>query len=257
MIWSELFLVKNQNIQEWLPKLQAHRGFWIHGAAQNSLAAIKQAYQVGYKMCEFDVRMTADGVVVLFHDDRYQNRVIDRTSYQELNTLIATTTLEELFAWVSLIENFALNIEIKSSHIIRFSLEKKVCELIKKYQLERKVIISSFNPMSLFKFRWYCPQIYRALLLTFEKKSDTDFFLRSGILFFISRPHMLNLRYLDYSDYFRFLAKKIPIILWTVNNLTTYHRVKDEIHGVISDTITPQDWFKNYPAGLLKDLEKH
>ncbi len=47
----------------------AHRGLWSAGeAAENSLAAIARACQAAYGV-EFDVRLSADGEAVVFHDE--------------------------------------------------------------------------------------------------------------------------------------------------------------------------------------------
>ena len=47
----------------------AHRGLWSPGeASENSLAAIGRACEMGYGS-EFDVRLSSDGVPVVFHDE--------------------------------------------------------------------------------------------------------------------------------------------------------------------------------------------
>jgi glycerophosphoryl diester phosphodiesterase len=47
----------------------AHRGLWSPGeAAENSLAAIERATGMGYGS-EFDVRLSSDGEVMVFHDE--------------------------------------------------------------------------------------------------------------------------------------------------------------------------------------------
>lgn len=51
-----------------LPEWQAHRGYWKEGAPQNTLESLKAARAAGAPMAEFDVRVTKDRVVVLFHD---------------------------------------------------------------------------------------------------------------------------------------------------------------------------------------------
>lgn len=52
----------------------AHRGCW-HDAPENSIAAILACIELGVPVLELDVRQTADGVLVLLHDD-----TIDRTT---------------------------------------------------------------------------------------------------------------------------------------------------------------------------------
>lgn len=48
----------------------AHRGYWkTEGSAQNSLSSLRNTYNIGVYGSEFDVHITRDGEVVVFHDD--------------------------------------------------------------------------------------------------------------------------------------------------------------------------------------------
>ena len=49
----------------------AHRGFWNceeAGYAKNSVAALRCAQEAGFWGSEFDVNMTSDGVLLVYHD---------------------------------------------------------------------------------------------------------------------------------------------------------------------------------------------
>jgi glycerophosphoryl diester phosphodiesterase len=56
------------------PKLCAHRGAGKL-APENTLAAFRLGYDHGYRMAEFDVKLSADGVAFLLHDE-----TLDRTT---------------------------------------------------------------------------------------------------------------------------------------------------------------------------------
>jgi glycerophosphoryl diester phosphodiesterase len=56
------------------PRLCAHRGAGKL-APENTLAAFRVGYAHGYRMAEFDVKLSADGVAFLLHDD-----TLDRTT---------------------------------------------------------------------------------------------------------------------------------------------------------------------------------
>ena len=56
------------------PKFCAHRGAGKL-APENTLAAFRLGYEHGYRMAEFDVKLSADGVAFLLHDD-----TLDRTT---------------------------------------------------------------------------------------------------------------------------------------------------------------------------------
>jgi glycerophosphoryl diester phosphodiesterase len=242
MIWKE-----DDKIWGWLPRLQCHRGYWVGGLQQNSIESIKAACEKGYGMTEFDVRLTADGEVVLFHDAMTDGRPVSEMTYKELNEKRTVHRLEELFDWFKTAGNFKLNIEIKNDKVFNYKLEAGVCDLISRFGLEDRVLVSSFNPVSLAKVRLLCPKVYRALLLTFEHEPGNTLLVMSTSGNFLCDPHALHLRQEDFEKHknaFRTLAKKIPVVLWTVNDLKIYENHKDVIYGVISDEITPEA-FKN------------
>lgn len=69
----------------------AHRGLWAeHGAPENSLAAFDAAAEAGLGM-EFDIRLSADGIPVCFHD-----RTLDKMT--GVNGALADYTAEALGA---------------------------------------------------------------------------------------------------------------------------------------------------------------
>ena len=235
----------DKKIRQWIPKLQAHRGYWVGGLAQNSLSSIAEAEKKGYEMVEFDVRLTADQQVVLFHDESFQNHFLEKISLNKLRSLLEVNTLEEVLIWFSHLHKqkntkFKLNIELKSKYVFDFTLERKVSALLRKYNLSDTILISSFNPFALTRFRLYSPHIYRALIQTLEDYPLNKWFIRKRIFNFLAGPHAWHLRYQDWDmDKFKSISKKVPVILWTVNDFNYYSEVKDQVAGVISDEITP------------------
>lgn len=64
----------------------AHRGFWNceeAGFAKNSIAALKCAQEAGFWGSEFDVNMTSDGVLLVFHDSKVDGKSIEKHPYQD------------------------------------------------------------------------------------------------------------------------------------------------------------------------------
>ena len=65
----------------------AHRGFWNceeAGYAKNSIAALKCAQDAGFWGSEFDVNMTSDGVLLVFHDNKVDGKLIEKHTYKDL-----------------------------------------------------------------------------------------------------------------------------------------------------------------------------
>lgn len=63
----------------------AHRGFWNckeAGYAKNSLAALKCAQEAGFWGSEFDVNMTSDGVLLVYHDSDVEGKKIEKHPHE-------------------------------------------------------------------------------------------------------------------------------------------------------------------------------
>ena len=89
-------------------KLIAHRGASLE-RPENSLESLEYGSELGAFAVECDVRMTADGVYIIFHDDRLERlggdpRAVDRVTFDELRAILSARgkrvlTLDELFAY--------------------------------------------------------------------------------------------------------------------------------------------------------------
>lgn len=65
-----------------------HRGYWdAEGSAQNSLRSLIKADSIGAWGSEFDVWMTADGVLVVNHDATYQGVTIETAKWKQLKDM--------------------------------------------------------------------------------------------------------------------------------------------------------------------------
>lgn len=240
------------SIREWLPKLQAHRGYWVEGLQQNSLQSVQEACRRGYKIAEFDVRLTSDRIAVLFHDEKYQDSILFRATYDDFKSLIAKefpelSRLEDVLIWMKAESqknsafDFKLNIEIKSNKIFESRLENEIFKLIRKYDLVDRVLISSFNPFTLFRVRKFDSRIWRALLVTHGEESN--FLLNKMVFNFLAKPDVLHLRWMDLSEsLLQRIQGQVPIVLWTVNALADVEKWNGKIHGIISDRITPSEF---------------
>lgn len=97
----------------------AHRGYWDkEGSAQNSLAALKHARELGIYGAEFDVWITADGIPVIFHDAAADGFSIEDSTYDALQAFRLPNgekipTLEQYLELGRLLPEIQLVLEIK------------------------------------------------------------------------------------------------------------------------------------------------
>ncbi|WP_042346092.1 glycerophosphodiester phosphodiesterase [Bacillus massiliigorillae] len=160
-------------------KVFAHRGS-AGTHPENTMISFLEAEKVGADGIELDVQLSKDGEVVVIHDeqlDRTTNgkgNVKDYTlqelksldasyKFPQSNTSVQIPTLEEVF--IMLLNNsMILNIELKNSVFLYPGLEEKVISLIKQYNLQDRIILSSFNHYSLVYCYRLAPDIETAPL---------------------------------------------------------------------------------------------
>lgn len=100
----------------------AHRGYWnceTGGMAKNSLASLKAAGEKGFWGSEFDVNMTSDGVLLVYHDSSIDGKRIDQNPYSTFKSVKLVNgesipTIEQYFKLAKKYPNTKLVIEIKS-----------------------------------------------------------------------------------------------------------------------------------------------
>ena len=75
------FTVMCTSAQEKEIAIVAHRGYWncdAAGSAKNSIASLKQAQELGVWGSEFDVNMSMDGQLLVFHDNSVEGKRIEK-----------------------------------------------------------------------------------------------------------------------------------------------------------------------------------
>lgn len=161
---------------DWLtakrPLVIAHRGASAD-APENTLGAFALAVAQGADAIELDVRLSADGWPVIMHDER-----VDRTTsgsgrvsamqLSELRALVAADgepapTLDDLFEMLG--PQVLYNIELKTSGRADAGLEAAVADRVESHHLQSRVLISSFDLLSLRRAaRCFAPTVPLALL---------------------------------------------------------------------------------------------
>lgn len=142
----------------------AHRGA-SNECPENTMVAFERALQLGATGIETDVHMTADGELILIHDD-----TLDRTTngsgpvgqfdYQTLSKLDAGAWHSDAYAGqriprlqdvleLAASQNIWLNLELKYGSYVYPGIEEKLIRQVKQASYEERVVISSFDHYAL------------------------------------------------------------------------------------------------------------
>ena len=160
------------------PIIFAHRGASAH-APENTLAAFGLALAQGADGIELDAKLSADGNVVVIHDatldrtTRTHGRVQD-LALADLRALDAGGFFSSKFASekIPMLEevfdafgrNLFINVELTNYNTPRDHLVESVCMLVKKFNLQKRVMFSSFYAANLSKAHSYLPEVPGGLL---------------------------------------------------------------------------------------------
>ena len=224
----------------------AHRG--LHKSRiipENSIQAFKNAMGKNYAI-EFDINITIDKQIVIFHDDdlnRLCNKKerIEEVTYDFLKDLKLYKSdekiplLKELLVEIS--GKIPLVIEIKKHKNIGI-LENKLVDLLENYK--GKYLICSFEKNILFWFKKNKPNLKRGLIFEsnpkkFEKYNKTLFLYK----YYKSRADFISLDYklLDSSIYDFCVKNSLDLITWTIRNKENFEKVKEKVDAVIFESL--------------------
>ena len=159
----------------------AHRGLWrTGGPPENTLAAFEAAARKGYAI-ELDVRLSADGEAMVFHDDILDRLtasagLVEETPADDLCALRllgsdqSIPTLEQALA---VIGATPVLVELKTPAGQEGLLERRVMDLLAGHA--GPVAVLSFNPDALVWMESHAPTIRRGLnVASAEQLSHTE-----------------------------------------------------------------------------------
>lgn len=150
------------------PKIIAHRGWWLHeGSAQNSLTSLRLAQEAGFYASEMDTQMTADSIMVVFHDSRIHGRPVSDMTLAEVRqdtTLVNGEKVSTLDTYVAtFLDNTAsptrLVVEVKKQNhddpVWMAESCKRVVKIIKSYDVKP-------SQLEFISFSWFaCLELKR------------------------------------------------------------------------------------------------
>lgn len=161
LILFSLATVKAQNKTEVI----AHRGYWqTEGSSQNSLTSFRKAAEVGVYGSEFDVHLTADNVLVVYHDNKIDGREIQKCNYKDLTKIRLFNgeklpTLEKYLKKAKKQDNIELIFELKSHESAKRDDEaaKLSVEMVEKMGLADRTTYIAFSKYAAESLRKYAP----------------------------------------------------------------------------------------------------
>jgi len=250
------------------PLVFAHRGFGDHGP-DNSLYAVERALRAGMEGVDLDGQFTQDSELVVFHDlsvDRLTSgvgRVRDKTR-DEMLALDLGPKYDPAIrgAYVHTFEDFVravpghgiLMVELKVPGLAATGIERRAVDIIRKYDAYRDVVLSSFNPLVLYRVKRLDPRVRTAfifmdtnwnpqLLAEIKEGDKVDLpwvvrqeFIRRALRKLI-RPDLLSINQeVDHAVIERLIGKGWPVFIWTPDDDQRLRwALSQRPYGVISD----------------------
>lgn len=238
----------------------AHRG-WRGCYPENTLLALEWAAHMAVDGLELDIHATADGELVVIHDE-----TVDRTtngsgrvqaySLAELQKLdagywwtadggktyphrgcgVRIPTIEEVF---KKFPNLWINVDIKQSSP---SIVKPFVELIRDYKMESRMCVGSFDNRTVAAFRRQMPDVVTAgsanevrLMFVLNKLHLSRLYRGKGRNFQIpeweNNIHLVTQSFVDACH-----QKNTAVHVWTVNEIDDMKRLIDlGVDGLVTD----------------------
>ena len=223
-------------------RLIAHRGLHKNKIIpENSMLAFKAAIEKNYAI-EFDINITKDNQIVVFHDDdlnRLCNKKenIEDVSYDFLKDLNLYESNEKIPLLKELLDEVAgkipLIIEIKKHKNIGL-LENILLEMLKEYKGE--YFICSFEKDILLWLEKNKPKerrglIFGSLPIKFKKYEKIAFLYK----YFKSKADFISLedKLIDSSIYDFCKKKKLDILVWTIKDKKSFQNIDKKVSAVI------------------------
>lgn len=215
-------------------------------APSNTLPAFELALKQGAQGIELDVHRSKDGYPVIVHDFTVDatsdgSGKVQQMTLAELKELDAgswfneayrgTTipTLDEVFEAVG--KQLYINVEIKSDSPETDGVEQLVADCIARHSMQTRVIVSSFNPLALKRFRQVLPDVPVGYLN--EPETQYTHVLMGKEDYDARHPYheMITTRYMSWAQDMGFYVNT-----WTVNDPLQAILLRDmHVNGIITD----------------------
>ena len=261
------------NIQS--PLVIAHQGgdgVW----PGDTLYAFEKAVEIGADVLEMDAHITEDSQIVLMHDEKV-DRTTDGAGLIEDLTLPELKQLDAAYKWSNdngetfpyrgqgidvptlkeLFQKFPQMRYVIEIKLTQNPIDKPLCDLIRNYGMQDKVVIASFHDEAMQNFRKTCPEV-----ATSASRGEVTKFVLLGKVFLsgLIAPHYQSIQPpYDPSESMnipimtkRFIreahAKNIAVEPWTVDDPQLMKQyIQWGVDGIMTDR-------PDLMIGVLKEL---
>ena len=224
-----------------MKKIIAHRGVFNNKEVpENSVKAFSKAVNLNIDV-EFDVQITKDNILVVFHDDNLKrmtgvNKKLEDCTYDEiknlklLDTEEVIPTVDEVFKTIN--NKVFMDIEIKNNK--RY---KVLCDLlVEKLKVYNNYSLKSFNPMIVRYINKKYPDINIGYLI--GDKYDfkiLKYILPSRFIIKYSKCDFISIsKKLLNKKKFKELSKVYPTQIWTIKDM---QEITDDKYTYICNNI--------------------
>lgn len=223
-------------------KIIAHRGIYNNNILENTKDSFVKAINKNL-IIEFDVRLTKDNKVIIYHDEDLNrlfniNKLIKDLTLKEINNISShILTLEE---GLNIIDSkVPILIEIKSEDLNNNIIDLTM-KILSKYK--GKYGIQSFNPYVIYYLKKHYNYVLRGQLSSSFKNKKMNIIkkmiLKNMLLNFMTKPDFISYNYKDLDNKkIQKLKKKYILLGYTIKDNETYFKLKDKYDSLICEKI--------------------
>ena len=229
----------------------AHRG--LHnikeGVPENSLAAFRLAAEKGYAI-ENDIHLTADGEVVVFHDDDLHRMCgvsgkIEEKTLAELKELRLAGTEESIPTLAECLEVIGGRVPLLIEFKMTGGSPRALCEAADKIlsEYDGKYFVQSFYPPVLGWYKKNRKEICRGQLSCDFHESDIKKKALEALFFnFLARPDFVSYHQYHWKKFFRRICTALGAfpVAWTIRNEDELKEAKKHYKTYIFEGFLPR-----------------
>lgn len=244
--------IPRSEVPAWLYEVPlAHRGLHGEGVVENTRSAFAAAAARGYGV-ELDVRLSADGVPVVFHDSTLarlagsSDRVAKLTATElgQVRLLDGDEGIPTLAEALEVLRETAAMLELKTTRLWAGALEAAVARDLGEHP--GPACVASFNPVPLRWFRERAPDVVRVLTAMAPPGGRLSSFLRRRMRQLKDapsvRPSAISYRLDDLPQpaVDRWREAGGVVVAWTVTDPSGLERARQLADNVIFEQVCPR-----------------